>query len=86
MDGERRAFTRKRLLRRGRIVYQNGYNTLDVVVLDLSEGGALLKMNEWFGLPSVFELRIDHGPTHKAEICFRGDGQAGVRFLDLDPA
>jgi hypothetical protein len=82
MDSDRREFARAHVLRRARIVFRRGHSTLDCVVLDLSAGGARLKVGEWLGLPESFELRIENGPVHEVQVCHRAMEQTGVRFVD----
>jgi len=79
---ERRNSTRHRVLRRGNIVYCRGHSAVACVVLNLSTGGAKLKIDEWLGLPDRFELRIENGPRREAEVCFRDMEMTGVRFTD----
>ncbi len=82
MSIERREFPRAHVLRRARIVFGRGHSTIDCVVLDLSTGGARLRVGEWMGLPERFELRIEHGPAREAEVRFRGMEMTGIQFLD----
>ena len=79
---EQRQHPRAHVLRRARIVFRRGYSTLDCVVLDLSPGGARLKVDEWLALPDRFELRIENGPRREAEVRFRAMEMTGVRFVD----
>ena len=51
-------------------------------MLDLSAGGARLKVDEWLGMPDRFELRIENGPRREAEVRFRDMEMTGVRFTD----
>lgn len=82
MDEERRGSTRARLLRRARIVFQRGYSSIDCVVLDLSAGGAKLKLCGPLGLPDRFELRFDNGLRRAVEVRHRGVETTGVAFID----
>lgn len=81
MPEDRRNHPRNRVLQRGKIVYRNGHSVIDCVLLDLSAGGARLKLPSWLGVPDHFELRIEAGPSHDAAICHRGFEIGGVRFL-----
>jgi hypothetical protein len=82
MDEERRGSARARLLRRARIVFQRGRSSVDCVVLDLSAGGARLKLSGLLGLPDRFELRLDNGLRREVEIRHRGVETTGVAFID----
>ena len=82
MDAERRRHERERVLRRARIVYRRGWSSLDCVVLDLSSGGARIKVGGLLGFPERFELRIDGGPVREAVVRHRAAGVSGVEFVD----
>jgi hypothetical protein len=82
MTAERRESPRAHVLRRGRIVYRRGLSTIDCVVLDVSSGGARLKVDEWVMLPRRFELRIENGPVHEAEVRYRDLQTTGIRFVE----
>ena len=58
------------MLRRGNIVFRKGHSAMACVVLDLSTGGARLKVDEWLGLPDRFELRIENGPRARPRSAF----------------
>jgi hypothetical protein len=83
MQPDRRAHPRSRLLRRGRIVFRDGYCSADCVVMDISTGGALLKFAGLIGLPETFELRLDSGIRRRAEVRYRTHETMGVRFADI---
>jgi hypothetical protein len=82
MPQSRRNSTRRRVLRRGSIIYGKGHSAVACIVLDLSTGGARLKVDEWLGLPDRFELRIENGPRREAEVRFRDMKMTGIRFVD----
>ncbi len=83
---DRRQHPRSHVLRRARIVFRRGFSTLDCVVLDISGGGARLKVSEWLGLPDRFELRIENGPAHEVEVRHRSMDVTGVQFVDARAA
>lgn len=78
---DRRQSPRRRLLRRAQVVFRNGYSVLDCIVLDLSEGGARLKLTNWNVLPNRFELRMENSPPQIASVCHRGPDMTGIQFL-----
>ena len=82
MGAERRRHERERVLRRARIVYRRGWSSLDCVVLDLSSGGARIRVGGLLGFPERFELRIDGGPVREAVVRHRAAGVSGVEFVD----
>lgn len=85
MTSDRRRIARRRVLRRARIVFRNGNASVDCVVLDMSDGGARLRLGDWLGLPDEFELRLENGPAHRVRVCYRAAEIAGVRFDDVAP-
>jgi hypothetical protein len=82
---ERRQHARSRVLRRGQVVLRGGYSTIGCVVLDLSAGGALIRVSDWLRLPDAFELRLDNGQSRLAVVCFRDRDTAGIAFRDAPP-
>lgn len=82
MAAERRSTSRQRVLRRGNIYYGNGRSSVRCVVLDLSGGGARIRVDGWLGVPDRFDLRIENGPSQIAELRYRDADAAGVRFID----
>jgi hypothetical protein len=86
MSDDRRSSLRHHVLRRARIVLRRGYSTIDCVVLDLSAGGARIRVGEWMPLPPSFELRLEDGPSREAEVRFRKRDAIGVRFIDAAAA
>lgn len=81
MSHERRKYPRSHVLRRGQIVYRNGYGAMDCVLLDLSAGGAQIRVENWLTLPQRFEVRIAGGPRYLAEVRHRNLERTGVRFV-----
>lgn len=69
------------MLRRAQIVFRNGYSVIDCIVLDLSEGGARLKLSNLLAIPSRFELRIENSTPQIARITYREPQVAGVAFV-----
>lgn len=82
MGEERRRFERKRVLRRGKIVFRKGHSAIDCVLLDVSDGGARLRAPGILAIPERFELRLDNGPSHQVAVCFRTGDTTGVRFIE----
>jgi hypothetical protein len=82
MLNDRRNSARHRVLRRGSIAFRNGHSVIDCVVLDLSTGGARLRVASWLGMPNRFELRIENGPAREAQVRFRNHELAGIQFVD----
>lgn len=81
MSSERRNSPRSRVLRRGQIVFRSGHTAIDCVLLNLSDDGAQLRLDNWLALPKKFELRIENGPSRQAEVRYRVVERTGIRFL-----
>ena len=64
---DKRGTPRAHVLRRAGSCTATDY-TIDCVVLDVSPGGARLRVREWLVLPDDFELRIENGPVHEAGV------------------
>ena len=82
MVEDRRKAKRRRVLRRGQIVFRKGHSVIDCILLDLSDGGARLRAPGLIAIPERFELRIENGPSYEVAVAFRNFEVAGVRFLD----
>jgi hypothetical protein len=81
MLDDRRRFLRRMLLRRAKIVLKDGHSAVDCVILDMSEGGARVKIDDWLLVPGRFELRTETGARHMAEVRYRDLATAGVEFV-----
>lgn len=86
MVEERRKSVRRRMLRRGSIVFKNGHAVIDCVLMDMSDEGARLRAATPFSVPQAFELRIERGPRYDAEIAYRAADGMGVRFKGFGSA
>lgn len=76
---ERRRHTRSRDFASGTIADGRRRATVDCVVRNLSEGGALLLLDEPRRAPVEMELAI-RGGSRPARIVWRGDTAVGVAF------
>ncbi len=81
---ERRRHARSRDFASGTITDGRRRATLDCVVRNMSEGGALLLLDEPRGAPCEVELAI-RGGTCSARIVWRGDMAVGVAFAAAGP-
>jgi hypothetical protein len=79
---ERRNMSRRRVLKGGKIVFNDRNSTIDCTVRNLSEGGALLLVETVIGIPDQFDLRISDGATHACRVVRRTPTQIGVEFVD----
>lgn len=78
----RRADHRRRVLKGANLYFNNGYGAYDCTVKNMSEGGAMVKMEDSSGLPTVFDFNLK-GDTaaRSATISWRKNGMAGIKFL-----
>ncbi len=81
---ERRRHDRSRDFAAATIAYGGNRATLGCVVRNLSEGGALLLLDEPQRAPVEMELAI-RGGTRPARIVWRGETEVGVAFAAADP-
>jgi hypothetical protein len=78
---ERRAAPRRLVLKGGRIVFNNGFSTLDCRVRNLSEGGARLQVASVVGVPDRFDLVVtDTNERQPCRIAWRNGNLIGVAF------
>lgn len=77
----RRCERRESVRRNGTLSFKDCKRKLTCRVIDLSAGGAQLKVQRWRLLPDEFVLEIEGGPSYRAVACFRRAGVIGVRFL-----
>ncbi|WP_168990607.1 PilZ domain-containing protein [Aureimonas flava] len=82
-DNERRVAPRTRILKRGKILFNNRYSTFDCTVRNISATGALLTIDPAVPLPKLFEIRIGEDETvRSAKLVYRRDSFAGIHFID----
>ena len=81
---ERRMASRHRVLKRGRIGINNLHSTIDCTVRNLSEQGALLRIEGFFAAPRRFHLSI--GDDFKRDVWLRwqNGSEAGVSFTPIE--
>jgi hypothetical protein len=81
-DEELRQDRRMAVMRRGRIIFNGGFGTMDCVILDMGGGGARIRPADPVSCPEVFQLSIEFGPTRACKI-LRSEGEdIAVQFLD----
>ena len=84
---DRRAESRRRTLKEGRILFNRRRSAIDCVLRNFSSAGACLEVASPIGVPDQFELLID-GET-QPRFCvsiWRHDSKIGVAFRDQAPA
>jgi hypothetical protein len=78
---EKRNAPRQRLLKGGRIAFNNGRSTFDCIVRNLSEQGARLQVASVVGIPDNFDLLMPDAPKRACQVVWRKTKEMGVAFL-----
>ncbi len=78
---DQRFSKRIKALRKGLISYNHGASTMDCSILDLSAGGARLRLDDPAPLPSNFRLRLTPSLTIGCEVVYREQHDIGVAFV-----
>jgi len=76
---ERRTDPRQRMLKAGRIIYNNSSSVFDCTVRNLSKGGACLMVSSPLGLPEEFDLMME-GARRRCTVSWRRADRIGVKF------
>jgi hypothetical protein len=77
---------RRKVLKEGQVVLPGHSSAIDVVVRDLTAGGARMELPCAVRLPASFEVVIPgSGLRRTARVSWRGGDVAGVQFLDSPP-
>ncbi len=77
---ERHNVVRRRVLKGAQIVFKDHGAVIDCVVLNLSDGGACLKVETPVGVPDSFDLLLDHAFVGDCRVIWRKATQIGVAF------
>lgn len=78
----KRRHVRRRVLRRAKLVYNNGTCTLDCEIRDISDGGCRVRLGSPILLPKFLELHIQGDALErKCEIRWRSTKELGLLFL-----
>ena len=82
--GSRRSERRRRVYKRARIVFDNGYAVFDCIVRNLSGGGAMLEVETPLGVPRAFRIVMSHDAKGRpCRVVWRTEKRMGVAFADL---
>ena len=80
-DSEHRSDQRRRVLKQAQIVTNAGQSTIDCLIRDISVSGARLKVENSWGIPAEFELRLVADDARApAQVVWRKAKEIGVRF------
>jgi hypothetical protein len=78
---EQRKSARRKTLKGGRIVFNQGWATFSCTIRNISETGAKLQVESVLGIPSEFTLNFDDGsPPRKCVVKWRQPTTLGVEF------
>jgi hypothetical protein len=80
-SGERRRSPRARVLKQGTIIHSGGRSTMECIILDQSQTGALLRPSDILFCPQEFTLKPKLGPEKHCEAIWRDGSVLGVRFI-----
>lgn len=80
MTDERRASPRRRTIKGGHIVVNDGFSTFNCTVRDMSEDGARLKVDGVIGIPDSFQLAMNDGQKFACTVAWRTEREIGVKF------
>jgi len=78
---EQRTQARRRILKAGRIIFNDRFSVIDCTVRNLSDGGACLEVASSIGIPDDFDLDIEaeHLGRH-CHVAWRTERRIGVAF------
>jgi two-component system cell cycle response regulator len=86
MADEKRFIPRRRVLKSGKIIFNDGASVVDCVIRNLNVTGARLDVPTTVGVPDEFTLLDVHsGKSYPAKIAWRHGASMGVE-LDDPPA
>ena len=80
MAEERRGTIRHRTLKGARIATNVGHSTINCMVRNMSDAGALIRVTSIIGIPDRFELVMDDGRTFDCAVAHKSATDIGVSF------
>jgi len=83
-DGKtpRRRHKRVKTLKSAQIIFKNSNCVSDCFVINMSLGGAALKISEKLEVPETFLLKLQNGPMYRCHVCWRHVDKIGVMFIE----
>lgn len=78
---ERRAHGRRRALKGATVSFNKGYDVIECVVRDQSDGGARLVFGTTDGVPNIFAIEISGGQTRTGHVRWRSRTDLGVTIV-----
>lgn len=81
-QADHRSADRAKVLRSGKIIYNNKMSVSDCSLRDISETGCRISMESTAGIPKNFTLHILNGDVrHECEVAWRSSMAMGVKFI-----
>jgi hypothetical protein len=81
MTDERRKTSRRKTLKGGTIVFNNGWASFACTIRNASDSGARLHVESVLGIPSAFTLVFGDGsPSRECVVKWRNPSTLGVEF------
>ena len=80
-NDQRRA-ARRRTLKEGTIVFDDGQCTMQCKILDTSDTGARLHVPNVMFMPEQFLLKVRYGAIRNCEVIWQKGPTVGVQFMD----
>jgi hypothetical protein len=78
---EHRSSRRQRVLKSGKIIYNNGSIVIDCTIRNISETGAQLQIPTSVGIPDRFDFSETMGGTRRpVMVLWRKGDRIGIRF------
>jgi hypothetical protein len=78
---KQRAHQRSRAFLGAKIVFNDRNSTFDCVIREISEGGAMIKVENALATPDHFTLLLSDGRRYECEVRWRRINSIGVQFL-----
>lgn len=79
---ERRKTQRDRTFLGGQVIYNDRCSTMDCLVRNMSQSGAMIVFDDVALIPSEFDVTIRRkGESRRARIVWRAEMKAGIAFL-----
>lgn len=73
---------RQRVLKSGKIIFNQHYSVIDCMLRNRSPSGVALDIATPLGVPDRFLLRVSGERDRECEVVWRKPGRVGVKFVD----
>jgi hypothetical protein len=73
---------RRKTLKGGKIVFDDGHSTIECVIRNMSKGGAMLTVTNMWGVPNKFVLKFtSDSAMYECRVAWKRTPQLGVQYL-----